>query len=488
MKISPVLWSRPLKNGLYQIKIRVYQNGKSSFLNTGYSVERKYWNPKTHNVRSSHPDENEINTIITQLVLKIRQDSTNELSSPKGVHTVRSVFLELIREFESLNSIGVSKRYKVVLKHLETCRLDNKSINDFSNDDRVLFNTHLSSNARIAMNTQASYNKVLRRVFNYCKEKKYLINSNPYEGVKIKDGATKSKNSLNHNQLNDLKEAIIGEKMNVSNRLTTMAMFIFSLHSYGMRFSDVVTLKWSNFNDGKLKYVTRKDNKTHITVNLLEEHYELLRLFIPQPYYVSVFENGLFRDGFNTSSLTTLQAELYNVELEYYEFRRLIYQRADSIEQSTRDRELVAAQLNPTEKNTFSKLIQRRSALNKKLVDSYLNSYADNKSNYVFPMLPNKRMTAKEEHSLIGSKNTIVNSNLKLISQALGIPKISFHCARHSFAVNQYLATKDIYSLSRALHHKSISVTTEYLVSLDLDIANETNKEFSKESRDSYTF
>jgi len=89
---------------------------------------------------------------------------------------------------------------------------------------------------------------------------------------------------------------------------------------------------------------------------------------------------------------------------------------------------------------------------------------------------------------LIGSKNTIVNSNLKLISQALGIPKISFHCARHSFAVNQYLATKDIYSLSRALHHKSISVTTEYLVSLDLDIANETNKEFSKESRDSYTF
>ena len=97
-------------------------------------------------------------------------------------------------------------------------------------------------------------------------------------------------------------------------------------------------------------------------------------------------------------------------------------------------------------------------------------------------------MNARVEHSLIGSKNTIVNTNLKRVSKALGIPRVSFHCARHSFAVNHYLASKDIYSLSRALHHKSISVTTDYLQSLDMDIANKTNRAFSEESRGNYAF
>lgn len=488
MRVKPILWSRPLRSGFFQIKVRIYNNGKNTFLNTGYSIEKKYWSRKTNSVKPSHPEENEINTVITGLVLKARLDNQNPLSHSKGNHTVRSVFLELIQEFESTNSIGVSKRYKVVLGHLKTCGLDTKKINDFNNDDRVSFNTHLSSSTEIAMNTQASYNKVLRRVFNYSKERKYLAQANPYEGIKIKDGTTRTKNSLNHVQLNFLKEAIISEKMNPSNRLTTMAMFIFSLHSYGMRFSDVVTLRWSDFNDGKLRYVTRKDSKTNITVDLLDEHYEILRLFLPFPFYVSIFKDGLFIKNPKAQKLTELQAKVVDVEIEYYDFRKLIYSRVDEFNPKSVDRDFVSAQLKPEEKVEYDSIVRKRSLLIKDLVNSYLNSYSEEKSYYVFPMLPNKKMNARVEHSLIGSKNTIVNTNLKRVSKALGIPRVSFHCARHSFAVNHYLASKDIYSLSRALHHKSISVTTDYLQSLDMDIANKTNRAFSEESRGNYAF
>ena len=45
----------------------------------------------------------------------------------------------------------------------------------------------------------------------------------------------------------------------------------------------------------------------------------------------------------------------------------------------------------------------------------------------------------------------------------------SVHDLRHAFAVKLYIETKDIYQVSKALGHASVSVTERYLRSLSLE-------------------
>ena len=46
--------------------------------------------------------------------------------------------------------------------------------------------------------------------------------------------------------------------------------------------------------------------------------------------------------------------------------------------------------------------------------------------------------------------------------------RYSVHDLRHSFATRLYLETRDVYRVSRALHHSGVDITTRYLRSLGL--------------------
>ena len=49
MKVTPILYSRQLANKLYQIKIRIQTNGKTTFVNSGIEIEKNHWDKKTRN-------------------------------------------------------------------------------------------------------------------------------------------------------------------------------------------------------------------------------------------------------------------------------------------------------------------------------------------------------------------------------------------------------------------------------------------------------
>jgi integrase len=65
-------------------------------------------------------------------------------------------------------------------------------------------------------------------------------------------------------------------------------------------------------------------------------------------------------------------------------------------------------------------------------------------------------------------KNDIVNQHLKNFCGIAGIEKhITFHCARHTFAMLQLSHGTDIYTLQKLLGHSSINNTVKYLKMLD---------------------
>jgi integrase len=77
---------------------------------------------------------------------------------------------------------------------------------------------------------------------------------------------------------------------------------------------------------------------------------------------------------------------------------------------------------------------------------------------------------SNEQNLIFGKlgKNDIVNQHLKNLCSVAGINKhITFHCARHTFAMLQLSHGTEIYTLQKLLGHSSINNTVKYLKMLD---------------------
>lgn len=86
-------------------------------------------------------------------------------------------------------------------------------------------------------------------------------------------------------------------------------------------------------------------------------------------------------------------------------------------------------------------------------------------SDYVFPFLKSrnkKQYSADEWLNIISSINAIINKHLRALALRIGVDGLSMHVARHSFAEIARLKTNDIYAVSNALDHSSISITENY--------------------------
>jgi integrase len=71
----------------------------------------------------------------------------------------------------------------------------------------------------------------------------------------------------------------------------------------------------------------------------------------------------------------------------------------------------------------------------------------------------------------ISSRNVIINRDLKRLAERAGIEPdgLSFHVARHTFADLARTRSGDLYAVSKALGHSSLTVTQQYLKTLDRD-------------------
>ncbi|MEP0549005.1 MAG: site-specific integrase [Rhodothermales bacterium] len=90
---------------------------------------------------------------------------------------------------------------------------------------------------------------------------------------------------------------------------------------------------------------------------------------------------------------------------------------------------------------------------------------------YVFPILEGYDLsTPRKEVSAISSQNALTNKYLKKIAEVAEVPAtLSFHIARHTFADHTRRRGGGLYTISKALGHRSLSNTQTYLASMDTD-------------------
>jgi integrase len=216
----------------------------------------------------------------------------------------------------------------------------------------------------------------------------------------------------------------------------------------GMRFKDVLLLKWSNIKLGGLKYVMSK-NQREMKVKLNEFIVNILKFFLPSQLYFNPYINKKMEGQKFKNSLST---EIYKLETEFY------YLKA---EQASLDfmSSIRSKKIKQPESPKVEKIIKKRDYLLVELI----KQYAQTNDGYIFTDKFDDNLNYQQIYNRAGSLNAIINLELKMVSKLFGISKFSFHSARHTFAYLSRQNKIDIYLISKCLGHSSLSITEQYL-------------------------
>ena len=110
-----------------------------------------------------------------------------------------------------------------------------------------------------------------------------------------------------------------------------------------------------------------------------------------------------------------------------------------------------------------------------------LNRWKGRNKVFVFDILPEQYNVnnAKDLNSIRQSKNRTFQQSLKAVGQKMNLPfNLTFHCARHTFAVLAIKKGLDIYLVSKLLGHASITVTEKVYAEIlqkDIDVIVKEN-------------
>jgi site-specific recombinase XerD len=100
-------------------------------------------------------------------------------------------------------------------------------------------------------------------------------------------------------------------------------------------------------------------------------------------------------------------------------------------------------------------------------LQAIINQYQGD-STFLFPYIKELPAGGKAYLKIIGSRNVIVNRNLKIVASLAGITtKLTFHIARHSFAIHLKKKSDNMHVVQDALGHTEGRTTEIYMRALD---------------------
>lgn len=272
--VRVVLRKKKNKAGRFPIAIRITKDRKSSFLNTGQYIDEKFWDEKNRNVRKSHPNSKVLNNFI---VSKVAEANDKVLKS------------EMKPEYESVAEIRnkiVEKKgfdfFVVANMHLQNLKNRNKHhqydtefgrlkrFKEFLGKDALPFNklnvallkkfeTYLLHSKKLSPRTVVNYLILIRTIYNLAISESITDRGlYPFGKGKMTIRIPESqKIGFTADEIQKLENA-----QNITEaQQKAIHIWLISFYFAGIRVGDVLQLKWSDFNDGRLLYRMNKNSK-----------------------------------------------------------------------------------------------------------------------------------------------------------------------------------------------------------------------------------
>jgi len=399
-------------NGMNPIMIRITANRKSRYIATGYSAMKENWD--------------DVNNKLIETRSKLFPDK-KPLSNSKAINTDIEIKLNEVLRIKQQVSLtdGVQSslliKTKASLKYLEA--------ENFIEYGKKFAQLMLE---RKSVRTSKNFTSVLKRI------------------TEFQTGRVLLFSDIDVNFLTSYQSFLLkgGVKINTANyHLKTIRSILYKAMNEN---EPLISRDKNPFLKLKIKNtVTQKESLSEKEIEQIRK----TKLIAPKQqkqidarnYYLFSYNNA----GIRISDLIQLKFKNIIGERLHYEMGKTGH--------------FKSIKLN-TESKAIIKLYKKR------------NSKPDD---FIFPLLKNDEDYSDVEflRKQLESKAACINGDLKKLGESAKLNKrLHFHSSRHSFANIARMKKADLYSISKALGHKSLKVTEMYMASFDEEALDETMK------------
>jgi len=270
--VKIVLRNEPKKDGTYPLAIRITKDRKSSYIYLEYRIKKEDWDEKEHRVKKSYKNSAHLNNYLQQKLAEttaqaLSLESTKEHVSAFAVREnvkpkVSATFYAQADDYlAQLKAAGKYNRYtpdKSRIQNFKNFLKQDYLFHDLTIPLIERFKSYVVAVLKQSERSAVNHLVVIRSVFSYAiaagaiDEKCYPFGKGKI-AIKFPDS---SKVGLNEDDIEALEKAELDGKANHARNL-----WLFSFYFAGMRVSDVMRLKWSDFQNDRLHYTMGKNNK-----------------------------------------------------------------------------------------------------------------------------------------------------------------------------------------------------------------------------------
>lgn len=268
-----VLRQKPNKEGKLPLALRITKDRKTNFVHLGYYLQENEWDAVKQRVKKAHPNSARLNNIILKK-LSEANDQSLELSAQKSYVSATAVkqkikpaagstfFAQAEVYLQRLKEAGKYNQYtadKPRIKHFKEFLKYDLAFADITVPMLERFKVQLMNKDSHSERSAVNHIVMVRSVFSHAiKEGVIDAKFYPFGKGKMKIKFPESSTiGLTTKEINQLEEVELDGTLNHVRNL-----WLFSYYFAGMRVSDVLRLKWSDFQNDRLHYEMGKNNKS----------------------------------------------------------------------------------------------------------------------------------------------------------------------------------------------------------------------------------
>ncbi|RYZ25414.1 MAG: site-specific integrase [Chitinophagaceae bacterium] len=260
------------KNGEQPLYIRIIKKRKPKYISLGIRVHPNQWNQEKLRVKSSYPHAGKTNAWIAKKVaeaeeIAITLETKNQnvtgkkvKDAIKGKEVVSIIcYMEnYMSDLKATGKIGTYDKYNATLLKLKRY-LGNRDLTflDFDLQFLKAFERYLRDELGNVTNTIHGNLKIFRKLFNDAVREEIIeFKDNPFTKYRLKWQKTKTE-FLTEEELSAIENLALTKGTVMYHHRN---MYVFAAYAGGIRISDLLQLKWQNFDGSNVHVYTQKTN------------------------------------------------------------------------------------------------------------------------------------------------------------------------------------------------------------------------------------
>lgn len=273
--VKIVLRKKKNNDGTYPLAVRITKDRKSSYVYVGHHILESFWDAKNRKIKKSHPNSVRLNNLLSKklaeaedslLDMEVQKTDTSSriIKSRLKASKATSFFIQADQYLADLKKQGKYNRRKSDKSRVTAFKkfLNDSDISFKEITESLLtkYRSYLKGTKKVSEQTVVNYLTIIQTIFNQAigggiVEQKYY----PFGRDKIKLKAPRSmKIGLSPEEVKQLEEMDLPKDSYMHHAKN---IWLIAFYFAGMRVSDVLRLKWSDFQNDRLYYSMGKNEK-----------------------------------------------------------------------------------------------------------------------------------------------------------------------------------------------------------------------------------